>query len=85
VQDAITALDVEFHRHFDRAGGSGLKPPLQESLRGQFVQVSVPRAFNDFEFVHQATLGIYGQAINASAFRAVDYESNRIRGLNLFD
>ena len=37
MQDAISALDSEFHRHFNRAGSSRLKLPLQESFDGQFI------------------------------------------------
>ena len=85
VQDAIAALNVEFHRHLNRAGSAGFKLPLQKSFDGQFVQFSVASALEDFDFVHQAAPGIYGQAINASAFGAVDYESNRILGFDLFD
>ncbi len=85
VQDAIAALNVEAHWHFDRAVSSGLKPPLQKSFGGQFVQLPVTGALYNFDFVHQAALGIYGEPINASAFRAVDYESHRILGLDFFD
>ena len=37
VQDVTAAVNVEFHRDFDRSASSGLKPPLQESFGGQFV------------------------------------------------
>ena len=59
VQDATAAVNVEFHRHFDRARASGLKLPLQKSFRGQFVQVRVAGAFHNFDFIHVAAPGIY--------------------------
>ena len=37
VQEATAAVNVEFHRDFDRSASSGLKLPLQESFGGQFV------------------------------------------------
>src|ERR1700747_2779074 len=51
VQDPITTLDIEFHRPFYRAVGPGLKLPLQERFRRQFVQVLVTSAFYNFKFV----------------------------------
>src|SRR5207248_11571444 len=37
VQNAVAALDREFHRHFNRAACSGLELPLQQSFDGKFV------------------------------------------------
>jgi hypothetical protein len=58
VQDAIAALNGKLHQHFNWAGCAGFKLPLQESFDGQFAQFSVGGALEDFDFVHQAVLGI---------------------------
>jgi hypothetical protein len=84
MQDAVAALNGEFHRDFNRAACSGLKLPLQESFHGQFVQVLEASALDNFNFVHQAALRVDGQAETASAFRAVGHECNRILGLDFF-
>src|SRR5260370_18717174 len=57
VQDATAAVNVELHRHFDRSASSGLKPPLQKSFGGKFVQGLVATVFYDFDFIHFATPG----------------------------
>lgn len=84
MQYAIAALDFEFHRHFNRTGGSRLELPLQESFDGQFVQVLVTSALQDLDLVHLAAL-VQLQAKLTSSLRAVDYESNRIFWFDLFD
>ena len=85
MQDAIAAANVEFHRHFNQASSAGFKLPLQKSFHGQFVQVWVASALDDFDFVHQAALRVYCQAKTTSAFRAVRDKSDRIFGFDLFD
>ena len=61
VQDATAAVNVEVHGHFHRPASSGLKPPLQESFGGQFVQDFVATAFYDFDFIHFAAPGVDGE------------------------
>ena len=85
VQEAIAALNVEFHRHFNRAGSAGFKLPLQKSFDGQFVEFSVASALYDFDFVYQAAFRVNCKPITTSAFHAVDNESNGILGFDLFN
>ena len=85
VQGAIAAVNVEFHRHFDRSASSGLKPPLQESFGGQFVQGFVTTAFYDFDFIHFTALGVYGKPKNTSTLGHVQHDAGRILGFDLFD
>ena len=84
MEDAIAALDFELHRHFDRTGSSGPELPLQESFYGQFVQILVAGALDDFDLVHLAIF-VQLQAKATSSLRAVDYESHRIFRLNFLD
>ena len=85
VQEAFAAVNVEFHRYFNRSASSGLKPPLQESFGGQFIQVFVANAFDDFDFIHFAALGVYGKPETTSALGPVQYEAGRILGFDFFD
>src|SRR5205085_6798941 len=85
VQDATAAVNVELHRHFDRAGSSRFKPPLQKSFGGQFVQFFVAGAVQDFDFINLAALRIYGEPKTTFALRAVRLESNWILGFDFFD
>jgi len=85
VQDATAAVNVELHRHFDRSASSGLKPPLQKSFGGQFVQGLVATAFYDFDFIHFATPGVYCKPKKTSALGHVQHDAGRILGFDLFD
>ena len=85
VQDAIAAVNVEFHRHFDRSASSGLKPPLQESFGGQFVQSFVTTAFYDFDFIHFAAPGVDCKPKKTFAPGHVQHDAGRILGFDLFD
>ena len=85
VQNAIAAVNVEVHRHFDRSASSGLKPPLQESFGSQFVQVFVATAFYDFDFIHFAALWIYCKPKTTFALGHVQDEAGRIFGFDLLD